>query len=223
MLIIVLIHGFLGLLVRNDKWQYTGDEDNGYDNGYRDIIDSGGVIGRVISQITPSRFFLGTQYQLKLIMPGTIWRALGFNQFKAGINGGFLLQKIGANYGRKWWQTWTARVQPVAYTSDNFIIESMNIPLDSYDASAVEYGANPAVPNPITEMAGRRKNILMTIPVNDNTSGLVEYESSTPIFVDLDNANELNLKNINLRILRKDFSPIVQGDQTAIMTLLIDN
>ena len=156
-------------------------------------------------------------------MPGTIWRALGFNQFKAGINAGFLLQKIGANYGRKWWQTWTARVQPVAYTSDNFIIESMNIPLDSYDASAVEYGANPAVPNPITEMAGRRKNILMTIPVNDNDSGLVEYESSTPIFVDLDNANELNLKNINLRILRKDFSPIVQGDQTAIMTLLIDN
>lgn len=215
--------GFAGQDDGNEQWQYTGEEDNGYDNGYGDIIDSGGVIGRVISQITQNRFYVGTQYQLKLIMPGTIWRALGFNQFKAGINGGFLNVKIGANYGRKWWQTWTARVLPVAYTSDNFIIESMNIPLDSYDASAVEYGANPAVPNPITEMAGRRKNILMTIPVNDNTSGLVEYESSTPIFVDLDNANELNLKNINLRILRKDFSPIVQGDQTAIMTLLIDN
>ena len=215
--------GFAGQEDGNDKWQYTGEEDNGYDNGYGAIIDSGGTIAHVISQITQDRFYVGTQYQLKLIMPGTIWRALGFNQFKAGINAGFLLQKIGANYGRKWWQTWTARVQPVAYTSDNFIIESMNIPLDSYDASAVEYGANPAVPNPITEMAGRRKNILMTIPVNDNTSGLVEYESSTPIFVDLDNANELNLKNINLRILRKDFSPIVQGDQTAIMTLLIDN
>lgn len=215
--------GFAGQDDGNEQWQYTGEEDNGYDNGYGDIIDSGGVIGRVISQITQNRFYVGTQYQLKLIMPGTIWRALGFNQFKAGINGGFLNVKIGANYGRKWWQTFTARIQPVAYTSDNFIIESMNIPLDSYDASAVEYGANPAVPNPITEMAGRRKNILMTIPVNDNTSGLVEYESSTPIFVDLDNANELNLKNINLRILRKDFSPIVQGDQTAIMTILLDN
>jgi len=68
---------------------------------------------------------------------------------------------------------------------------------------------------------GRRKNILMTIPVNDNTSGIVEYESSTPIFIDIDNANEINAKNLNFRILRKDFSPIIQGEQSAIMTILI--
>lgn len=61
----------------------------------------------------------------------------------------------------------------------------------------------------------------MTIPVNDNTSGIVEYESSTPIFIDINNATEINVKNINFRILRKDFSPIIQGDQSAIMTVLI--
>ena len=214
--------GFAGQDDGNDQWQYTGDEDNGYDNGYEGIIDSGGTIADVISQISPERF--STTYKLTIFMNEIIWRALGFNQFKqGGLYGGFTDINIGSNDGRKWWQTFTARVLPIAYTSDNFIVESMNIPLASYDASAVEYGGSPAVPNPMTEMAGRRKNILMTIPVNDNTSGLVEYESSTPIFVDLDNANELNLKNINLRILRKDFTPIVQGDQTAIMTILIDN
>ena len=70
---------------------------------------------------------------------------------------------------------------------------------------------------------GRRKNILMTIPENDNTTGLVEYESSTPIFVDIGNASRINTKNMDFRILRKDFSPIVQTDQTAIMTILVDS
>ena len=62
----------------------------------------------------------------------------------------------------------------------------------------------------------------MTIPVNDNNSGLVEYESNTPIFIDINNANAVNQKNLNFRLLRSDFSPIVASDnERAIMTILI--
>ena len=114
-----------------------------------------------------------------------------------------------------------ARILPSSYTSDNFLVESTSLGLDSFDASKVNYTENMVYNNPANDKMGRRKNILMTIPVNDNTNGLVEFDSNTPIFMDIGNANELNAKNLNFRILRKDFSPIIQGDQTAIMTILI--
>ena len=100
---------------------------------------------------------------------------------------------------------------------------SESVALDSHDASRVHYVDQPVgtYNNPASDKMGRRKNILMTIPVNDNVSGLVEYESSTPIFIDINNANEINLKNLNFRILNKDFKPIQQSGETAIMTVLI--
>ena len=63
----------------------------------------------------------------------------------------------------------------------------------------------------------------MTIPTNDNTNGLVEFQTNTPIFIDIGNTEKINVKNLNLRVLRKDFSPIKQKPGLAIMTLLIDN
>ena len=124
-----------------------------------------------------------------------------------------------------WTTAQSARGLPFIYNSDNFIVESTNLRLDSYDASKVQYNTQPGA-KPFSnsaELSGRRKNILMTIPTNDNTNGLVEYETNTPIFIDIGNAEKINVKNLNLRVLRKDFSPIKQGESLAIMTLLIDN
>ena len=62
----------------------------------------------------------------------------------------------------------------------------------------------------------------MSIPVNDNNSGLVEYETNTPIFIDINNASAVNQKNLNFRLLRSDFSPIIASeDERSIMTILI--
>ena len=61
----------------------------------------------------------------------------------------------------------------------------------------------------------------MTIPVNDNSNGLVEYEASTPVFIDINNAEEINAKNLNFRVLNKNFDSITQSGDTAIMTILI--
>ena len=63
----------------------------------------------------------------------------------------------------------------------------------------------------------------MTIPVNDNSSGIVEYQTNTPIFININNALAQNLKNLNFRILNKDFQPLNLTDENAIMTILIED
>ena len=123
----------------------------------------------------------------------------------------------------EWTSEFKGNALPFFYTSDNFLVISDTLPLDSYDASEVQYNTNAGQFPPSTEKTGRRKNILMTIPVNDNSEGLVEFETNTPIFIDINNAESINVKNLNLRILRKDFSPIKQTNQDAIMAILIED
>ena len=114
--------------------------------------------------------------------------------------------------------------------SDNFIVISDTLPLDSYDASRVFYTPqntnaeyfNTPFHSKETERLGRRQNILMTIPENNNTDGLVEFQTNTPIFIDINNTETLNVRNLNFRILNKDFSQINTLEEQAIMTILID-
>jgi len=204
----------------NDDWQITGDIDTGGFNGYDDVLDQG-PINTVITQVDLDRFFLGADAKFNLLMPNVALRALGFTQFQGTGRAGFLKQKISQSQPVYNWKVIKAKSLPAAYTSDNFIMESMSLPLDSFDASKTSYPEGTVYVNPASDKRGRRKNILMTIPVNNNTSGLVEYESSTPIFIDINNVEEINAKNLNFRILNKDFSPIIQGDESAIATILI--
>ena len=72
------------------------------------------------------------------------------------------------------------------------------------------------------EKSGRRKNILMTIPENNNEDGLVEFETNTPIFIDLNNPDKINPRNLNFRLLDKNFDQIQQDlGESSIMTILI--
>ena len=162
----------------------------------------------------------GIDINMTLNMPNQVWRYLGFIKGYGSDGDTAIEATIFKNI-------WTAYISadglPLLYDSDNFIIESTSLKLDSYDASKVQYNTDTGVFPNSAELSGRRKNILMTIPANDNTNGLVEFETSTPIFIDIGNAEKINVKNLNLRVLRKDFSPINQGNELAIMTLLIDN
>ena len=116
------------------------------------------------------------------------------------------------------------------------MVISDTLQLDSFDASAVHYNAVDAdvLLTNDTDKQGRRKNILMTIPVNDNadadpvfgavaTTGIVEFQTNTPIFININNDAPMNLRNLNFRVLRKDFTPIVQSSELAIMTILIED
>jgi len=164
------------------------------------------------------RFGANVDLDFTLKMPKQILRNLGFKDMEDDGDFTFNSPIIDG----VWTTAEFASGLPNIYKSDNFLVESTSLKLDSYDASKVQYNTNVQF-SPGAEMHGRRKNILMTLPVNDNVGGLVEYETNTPIFIDIGNAEKINVKNLNLRVLRKDFSPIKQGDELAIMTLLIDN
>jgi len=203
----------------NDEWQITGKADTGRFNNYDDTINNS-VVGDVMPQIGYATRWNDESVTSHLIVQNPLLRGLGFNEF--GDDSTLFSRQINRSQPIPWFTTITADVLPFLYTSDNFLVESMTLPLDSFDASKTQYPTeNNVVVNPETDKKGRRKNILMTIPVNNNDTGLVEYESSTPIFIDLNNSENINAKNLNFRVLNKDFSPILQGDETAIMTILI--
>ena len=88
--------------------------------------------------------------------------------------------------------------------SDTFLIEALNLKLDSYDGFSSE-----------------RRNILSVIPASDETNRIL-YDSSYPVFIDLNNRNDIEVRNLRFRLLKNDLSPItIRG--LAIMTILIED
>ena len=89
-----------------------------------------------------------------------------------------------------------------AVKADAFLVESLTLPLDSYDS-----------------FVNQRKNILAVIPESDAT-GAVIYEPSTPFFIDVKNESDLILRNLRFRIVKADYTPFnLRG--LATLTLLI--
>jgi hypothetical protein len=87
--------------------------------------------------------------------------------------------------------------------ADAFLIELLNIPLESYDS-----------------FVKQRKNILAVVPESDKT-GVVIYEPSTPFFIDVKNEQDLLLRNIRARVVAPDYTPFAMRG-LATLTLLID-
>ncbi len=103
--------------------------------------------------------------------------------------------------------------------SDNFVVLLNSNTLTSFDASRTNYGMGSFNPSSIANR-GRQLPILATIPVNNNTSGIVQYEPNELVYIDFDFSSAQEIKNLNLQVLNKDLSPInING--TAVMTLLI--
>lgn len=86
--------------------------------------------------------------------------------------------------------------------ADSFIVELLDIPLDSYDG-----------------LKQQRKNILAVIPKSD-ADGTVIYEPSTPYFIDIRNTKSILLRNLRARILKSDYSRYKMRGQ-ATLTILI--
>ena len=86
--------------------------------------------------------------------------------------------------------------------ADSFIVELLDIPLDSYDG-----------------LKQQRKNILAVIPKSD-AGGYLIYEPNTPYFIDIRNTKAILLRNIRARILKSDYSEYnMRG--LATLTILI--
>ena len=205
---------------------------SGMTNAYNDMKEFAGV-SATIAAATPNLYYQADggntrwfqDFTAKILIETALLKPLGFSNLVSNSDGQTVFDKTISEDARPgglgpWEFTIRGDELPEFYTSDNFLIESMTLPLDSYDASRVDYSSN-VLYSKETEKRGRRKNILQTIPVNDNTTGLVEYQTNTPIFIDINNKEKMNVKNLDFRILRKDFSTIEQNNEEAILTVLI--
>ena len=84
--------------------------------------------------------------------------------------------------------------------SDAFIVELLNLQVDSYDG-----------------LAESRKPYLAVVPRSD-ADGSVIYDTTFPVFVDMNNADELNLRNIKARLLNSDGSGVkMEGLGTLVI------
>ena len=214
-------------------WSVTGQNfagniysgfNNGFDNTYtNNWINATG--DNVLNIPDDSERWTRAPKTFTVKMHRDVWKFLGFrnltnldSEFYSTFTG-----KIGSVEQQSCWSFFNASLYFSNNLSDSFLIESRTLQLDSFDASQVSYTDNSAVSyvNSASDKQGRRKNILMTIPVNDNDSGLVEYDSNTPIFIDINNSNRLNQKTLNFQILDKNFNQIKTTEETSILTILI--
>ena len=201
----------------NHDWVITGNSnESGKNNSYTALLDSAtSVVRDAIPQVSEDQWSDGIDKTCKLTLYNQVWNTLGFTDNGKGTGNVSDEQDIGKDIDGT--ARWDAQQLPAVKDSDNFLVISDSLPLNSYDASTGGFTNE-------SQKIGKRKNILMTIPVNDNNSGLVEYETNTPIFVDINNASVLNQKNLDFRLLRSDFTPIIASeDERAIMTILIAN
>jgi len=90
--------------------------------------------------------------------------------------------------------------------SDSYIIELLNMPLDSYDS-----------------LTNGRKNILATIPISERiltNTGIIQYEPNTPFYIDLKNDFPMTLRNIRARITTDDFQEIATEGLSTISIIV---
>jgi len=88
--------------------------------------------------------------------------------------------------------------------ADSYIVEMLGgIELNSYDGYTKS-----------------RKDILATIPNNQDVNNILRYSSTTPYFLNIRNKQKSIIRNIRCRLLNLDYSPVVLQGQ-ATMTLLI--
>lgn len=113
----------------------------------------------------------------------------------------------------------------ISYTFDDFfIVESQTLQLDSYNGVPDERITDQMPLNQKLSMPlkGDRKNILATIPINESL-GEVVFETNTPIFIDIRNTSETNIRNLKFRVLDQDFNPIKTSGSTNLTLLIKDN
>ena len=101
--------------------------------------------------------------------------------------------------------------------TDTFMLELLNIPVNSYDSYSPRYSQNP------NAMMGGRQNILGAVVTSElapSPEDHIYYESSNLLFLKMNNPTPLSLRRIRARIISNDYSPVtIQG--LAEATLII--
>tara|TARA_R110000822_G_scaffold216329_1_gene351023 strand:+ start:1418 stop:2941 length:1524 start_codon:yes stop_codon:yes gene_type:complete len=93
--------------------------------------------------------------------------------------------------------------------ADAMLVQLMNLQIESYDSYS----------NTLVSAGGQRKNILSVIPTSSST-GKIIYEPSYPTFLDLYNDQPIFLRNLNIRVVREDYSSIVINGMGTLVILI---
>lgn len=88
--------------------------------------------------------------------------------------------------------------------SDAFLVELLNIQLMSYDGFTSE-----------------RKSFISVVPETDRENFII-YDSKFPVFIDIDNAQPLTIRNLKARILYADGTPVSMRGLGTIVLLIKD-
>ena len=196
---------------------------NDYDF-FEESGDSGiNPTSELIPLLNENRYKATSAYTSRLYMHKDVWEIVGVSKFPFNFNtAGYthITYKIISDGNYQWWARFLADQLAQFNLDDNFIVEVLGMSLDCYDASESDY-STPNL-NYLLPKQGRRKNILMTLPTNDNNNGLVQYETNNPVYIDLINKAPVLLRSIQVKILRKDFSPVSTLNNISLLTLLLD-
>lgn len=93
--------------------------------------------------------------------------------------------------------------------ADNYIIEMLNLPINTYDS-----------------LKKGRKNVLAFVPTSetiiDDQTGIVQYEPKERLYLPLANEYRQTLRNIRARIVASDYTPISTEGVSSLNILLRD-
>lgn len=96
----------------------------------------------------------------------------------------------------------------VPQEADAMLVQLLSLNLESYDSYA-----------DINEVGGQRSNLLAVIP-QTNDSGKIVFSPPQIVFLDLNNAENINLRNISLRVVREDYEQIKTVGLNTIVLLI---
>ena len=172
---------------------------NDYKNlDFSDTIYNLGVKG--IQRTVPEKT---VDYNLQL--DPLLFKFLGFNNIVVGKTAGFVNNLVLFSNGT----SFTAvSDQEILYgsTTQAYIIECINLNLDSYDG-----------------LVNKRKSILYVIPSKKITDSQLVHSSEYPKFIGIKNRNKLNMRNFKLRLLDSDLSPVKTFGLNSITLFIKDN
>jgi hypothetical protein len=92
--------------------------------------------------------------------------------------------------------------------ADTLIVLSQSMPIESYDTTKIRSGS------------GQQQSILDVVPVPYGNEGIIAYQPSDLVFLDLNNISALNLRTIKFRIVTGDYTPLVLNGLASIVFLV---
>ena len=152
-----------------------------------------------IRRITPTRI---TSYQIQ--MENKLFKFLGFERQTVVGTGNLVGSRVLFNRVRDFVVT-SEEENELGTTTQSFIIEGLNLNLDSYDG-----------------FIEKQASYLYVLPQKQISDNQLVFHSNYPIFINLRNRNQINLRNIRLRLIDNDLSPVETIGINTMSILIAD-